>query len=93
MQERLWVGHGFTACGKSREIIRDRGRAALQRRVSALKSTRALAPVLRKWAWNDFFRSLFSRAAHGTNNAGFSPEGSFGISAGPATLSTRQSTR
>src|SRR5947207_9146222 len=84
MQERFWVGHSCTGCGKSCGIMRDRGRATLQRRVSALESTRALAPVLRKWEWDDFFRSLFSRAAHGTNNAGFSPEGSFGISDGPA---------
>ena len=40
--------------GKSREIKPNRGRAALQRRVSGLESRRALTPVLRKWAGNDF---------------------------------------
>jgi hypothetical protein len=30
--------HGFTGCGKSREIMRYRGRAALQRRVSSFEN-------------------------------------------------------
>jgi len=50
----------FTGCWKSREIMRYRGRAALQRRVSALESRSALAPVLRKSA-----ASTFSAAALG----------------------------
>src|SRR5208282_825453 len=41
---RFWVGHGFTACGKSHKCPYRRGRAALQCRVSPLKSAWALAP-------------------------------------------------
>jgi hypothetical protein len=39
-------GTSFRGCGKSRECMRHRGRAALQRRVSGLESMRASAPVV-----------------------------------------------
>jgi len=42
----LLKGHGFTACGKTHECADHRGRAALQGRVSPVKSARALALVV-----------------------------------------------
>src|SRR5439155_26446805 len=43
IRKRFVKGHGFTGCGKSHESLLHRGRAALSRRVSRAKSTRALA--------------------------------------------------
>ena len=62
MSSRALKGHGLHWLRKSREIMPNRGRAALQRRVSRLESRRALAPVLRKRACNDFSAACYSRA-------------------------------
>jgi hypothetical protein len=42
-----------------------RGRAALQRRVKLPKSARASATVVEFCVYNEFFRTLFSRAVKG----------------------------
>src|SRR5271169_4756372 len=59
-------GHDFTACGKTHECADHRGRAALQGRVSPVKSARALALVVALSRPIAFFRSLFSRAVNAT---------------------------
>ena len=58
-------GHRFRACGRSHKCLYRRGRAALQGRVSPLKSAWALAPVVVLLRRIAFFRKLFSRAAQG----------------------------
>jgi hypothetical protein len=58
----FWVAQRFTACGKSHQSPYRRGRAALQGRVSRLKSAWALAPVVVLPRQIAFFRKLFSAA-------------------------------
>src|SRR5271169_812299 len=67
--ERALKGHGFRACGKTHECADHRGRAALQGRVSPVKSGRALALVVALSRPIAFFRSLFSRAVIAANQS------------------------
>src|SRR5258708_24573766 len=55
-------GHDSRGCGKTRKRAHHRGRAALQGRVTGLKSSRALAPVVALPRGMEFFRSLSSPA-------------------------------
>src|SRR5580765_8540384 len=55
-------GHGFTACGKTPECLRHRGRAGLQARISVLEPV-GLQPLKTIFpSPHAFFRSLFSHA-------------------------------
>jgi hypothetical protein len=62
-----WKDTGFTGCGKTHDRVGHRGRAALQGRVTLLKSTWGLAPeVVLPWQIR-FFRSRFRTALSGYN--------------------------
>ena len=81
---RFWVGHGFTACGITyegvdhrekcvvhrEERVDHRGRAALQGRVTRVKSVRALARVVVLLRQIASFRSFSSRAAQALEKCG-----------------------
>jgi hypothetical protein len=55
----FWEGHGSRGCGKTHERFRDVEERRFQRRVNALKSVRASAPVVASLIHDEFFRNLF----------------------------------